>query len=66
MMTDHDRQRETGGHAWRDGGFDVEFDALAMIAYRVAFRVLGDRAEAEDISRRRPSHPFGAARPLRH
>ena len=50
MMTDHDRQRETGGHAWRDGGFDVAFHALATIAYRVAYRVLGDRAAAEDVT----------------
>ena len=49
MMTDHQKP-DTGGSAWRDGGFDLAFDALATIAYRVAFRVLGDRAEAEDIT----------------
>lgn len=30
--------------------FDERFDALAAIAYRVAFRILGDRADAEEIA----------------
>lgn len=30
--------------------FDDRFDALAAIAYRVAFRMLGNRAEAEEVA----------------
>src|SRR5947209_3570542 len=30
--------------------FDDGFAALAAIAYRVAFRILGDRTEAEDVA----------------
>lgn len=30
--------------------FDDRFDALAAIAYRVAFRMLGDRGEAEEVA----------------
>jgi RNA polymerase sigma-70 factor (sigma-E family) len=30
--------------------FDDEFGDLAVLAYRVAFRILGDRATAEDIA----------------
>jgi RNA polymerase sigma-70 factor (sigma-E family) len=37
-MNDHDR------------GFDEQFDALATIAHRVAFRILGDRADAEEVA----------------
>lgn len=31
-------------------GFDEAFDALAAISYRVAYRILGSRAAAEDVS----------------
>jgi RNA polymerase sigma-70 factor (sigma-E family) len=37
-MNDHDR------------GFDEQFDALATIAHRVAFRILGDRSDAEEVA----------------
>jgi RNA polymerase sigma factor (sigma-70 family) len=30
--------------------FDDRFDALAAIAYRVAFRMLGDRGDAEEVA----------------
>jgi RNA polymerase sigma factor (sigma-70 family) len=30
--------------------FDATFDGLAAVAYRVAFRILGRRAEAEDVA----------------
>lgn len=30
--------------------FDDSFDELAALAYRVGFRLLGDRAEAEDVA----------------
>ena len=33
--------------------FDERFDALAAIAYRVGYRVLGDRGDAEEVPRRR-------------
>ena len=32
------------------GSFDDRFDALASIAYRVAYRLLGDRSAAEEIA----------------
>lgn len=32
------------------GSFDDEFGELYRAAYRVAFRLLGDRAEAEDVA----------------
>lgn len=31
-------------------GFDERFDALAAIAYRVAYRILGDRDDAADVA----------------
>ena len=31
-------------------GFDLAFDGLYAIAYRVAFRILGDRGDAEDVA----------------
>lgn len=33
-----------------DRTFDGRFDALALIAYRVSFRLLGDRSAAEEIA----------------
>ena len=33
-----------------DGTFDERFDALAAIAFRVAFRLTGSRGDAEDIA----------------
>ena len=42
--------RRHGGPASFDRDFDAAFDSLAAIAYRVSFRVLGDQAEAEDIT----------------
>lgn len=30
--------------------FDDEFDELAALAYRTAFRILGDRGDAEDVA----------------
>jgi RNA polymerase sigma factor (sigma-70 family) len=32
------------------GGYDDEFDALARVAYRVAYRVLGNREDASDVA----------------
>lgn len=32
------------------GGYDEQFDTLAVIAYRVAFRMLGSREEARDVA----------------
>lgn len=32
------------------GTFDERFDALSAIAYRVAYRLLGDRGEAEEVA----------------
>ena len=32
------------------GTFDERFDALALIAYRIAFRLLGHRDEAEEVA----------------
>jgi RNA polymerase sigma-70 factor (sigma-E family) len=32
------------------GGFDLAFDGLYRLAYRVAFRILGDRGDAEDVA----------------
>ncbi len=31
-------------------GFDLAFDGLYRLAYRVAFRILGDRGDAEDVA----------------
>jgi RNA polymerase sigma-70 factor (sigma-E family) len=31
-------------------GFDRRFDDLAAVAYRVAFRILGDRGDAEEVA----------------
>src|SRR5471032_2214755 len=31
-------------------GFDQAFEGLYRLAYRVAFRILGDRGDAEDVS----------------
>jgi RNA polymerase sigma-70 factor (sigma-E family) len=31
-------------------GFDLAFDGLYRLAYRVAFRMLGDRGDAEDVA----------------
>lgn len=31
-------------------GFEAQFDDLYRVAYRVSFRLLGDRAEAEDVT----------------
>src|SRR3984957_2991833 len=31
-------------------GFDLAFEGLYQLAYRVAFRVLGDRGDAEDVA----------------
>ncbi|MCU1352050.1 MAG: putative polymerase subfamily sigma factor [Acidimicrobiales bacterium] len=36
--------------ARRASGFDDAFDELAGLAYRVAFRILGRRADAEDVA----------------
>src|SRR4051812_3737333 len=33
-----------------DASFDESFDELAAVAYRVAYRLLGSRAEAEDVA----------------
>lgn len=33
-----------------DHGYDERFDALAAIAYRVGYRVLGDRGDAQDVA----------------
>jgi RNA polymerase sigma factor (sigma-70 family) len=33
-----------------DRTFDDRFDALALIAYRVSFRLLGDRSAAEEVA----------------
>jgi RNA polymerase sigma factor (sigma-70 family) len=33
-----------------DRGYEAQFDTLAAVAYRVAFRILGDREEARDIA----------------
>jgi RNA polymerase sigma-70 factor (sigma-E family) len=34
----------------RHDRYEAHFDALAAIAYRVAFRILGDREEARDVA----------------
>jgi RNA polymerase sigma-70 factor (ECF subfamily) len=31
-------------------GFDLAFEGLYRLAYRVAFRILGDRGDAEDVA----------------
>jgi RNA polymerase sigma-70 factor (sigma-E family) len=36
--------------AMTEATFDERFDALSAIAYRVAFRLLGDRGEAEEVA----------------
>jgi RNA polymerase sigma-70 factor (sigma-E family) len=33
-----------------DPGFDDQFEALATIAHRVAFRILGNRSDAEEVA----------------
>jgi RNA polymerase sigma-70 factor (sigma-E family) len=38
--------------------FDRRFDDLAAIAYRVAFRVLGDRGDAEDVAQEALARAF--------
>jgi RNA polymerase sigma-70 factor (sigma-E family) len=39
-------------------GFDDRFDHLAAIAHRVAFRLLGDRGEAEDVAQEALARAF--------
>ena len=39
-------------------GFDESFPDLAALAYRVAFRLLGDRAEAEDVAQEALARAF--------
>src|SRR5580704_7053900 len=51
-----------GAGVWGDGesravtapesppGFDAAFGGLYQLAYRVAFRILGDRGDAEDVA----------------
>ena len=39
-------------------GYDDAFDALARIAYRVAYRVLGDRDDALDIAQESMARAF--------
>ena len=34
----------------RPGGYDEQFDALAVIAHRVAYRILGSAPDAEEIA----------------
>ena len=45
--------------------FDESFDDLARIAYRVAYRLLGDRAEAEDVVQETLARAFARWRRVR-
>ena len=40
------------------GGYDKQFDELATIAYRVAFRLVGSREEARDIAQETMARAF--------
>src|SRR5688572_8876850 len=40
------------------GTFDHRFDALASVAYRVAYRLLGDRSAAEEIAQETLARAF--------
>jgi DNA-directed RNA polymerase specialized sigma24 family protein len=47
----------------RAPGFEERFTALAAISYRVGYRRVGDRAEAEDLAQEtltNPTLPGGA------
>jgi RNA polymerase sigma-70 factor (sigma-E family) len=39
-------------------GFDERFDELAAIAHRVAYRILGDRADAEEVAQEALARAF--------
>ena len=41
-----------------DGSFDDRFDALASIAYRVGYRLLGDRSAAEEVAQETLARAF--------
>lgn len=38
--------------------YEEQFDALAAVAYRVAFRILGDREEARDVAQEAMARAF--------
>ena len=42
----------------KGGGFEDAFPGLASLAYRVAYRILGSRAEAEDVSQEALARAF--------
>jgi RNA polymerase sigma factor (sigma-70 family) len=37
-------------HSNRDSGFETDFEALRLLAFRAAYRILGDRDQAEDAA----------------
>src|SRR5262245_37174454 len=44
--------------ARREQRFEDHFDALAAVAYRVAYRILGDREEARDVAQEAMARAF--------
>lgn len=52
-MDDHDLERPPG-----PDGFDERFGELAAIAHRVAYRILGDRADAEEVAQEALARAF--------
>jgi RNA polymerase sigma factor (sigma-70 family) len=44
--------------ARREKRYEEQFDALAAVAYRVAFRILGDREEARDVAQEALARAF--------
>ena len=45
-------------HQPAPSGFDEQFDRLAAIAHRVAYRILGDRADAEEVAQEALARAF--------